>query len=260
MARLEALESYYEKFDEDHRLETRHGTVEFTTSMKYIRDFLPRGAKPRVLDVGAGTGRYSVALAREGCYVTAVEPVKRNLAVLRAKHENVNLWPGDARDLGFLEDSSFDITLLFGPLYHLARRDDKLRALSEAKRVTKKGGVIFAAYVMNEYSVLEYCFKRGQIARCLEQKKLTRDFHTVPSDDELYSYSRLEDIDSLDKSAGLERIKIVASDGPADYMRRELNAMDSETFKRFIDWHLATCERPDLLGASAHTVDILRNP
>ena len=61
------------------------------------------------------------------------------------------------------------------------------------------------------------------------------------------------------QKAGLERIKLIAADGPADYMRRELNAMDEETFKLFLDYQLATCERPELLGASSHLVDILRN-
>ena len=50
----------------------------------------------------------------------------------------------------------------------------------------------------------------------------------------------------------------MAADGPANYMRPILNAMDEETFQTFIDYHLHTCERPELLGASAHTLDILR--
>ena len=40
-------------------------------------------------------------------------------------------------------------------------------------------------------------------------------------------------------------------------MRRDLNAMDDATFEQFIAYHLATCERMDLMGATSHTVDIL---
>lgn len=253
------LEKYYNKFNEDHRLTTRHGIVEFTTSMKYIHDFIPDGEKLKILDVGAGTGRYSIALSREGHNVTAVELVERNLKVLESKHEHVNCWPGNAMDLSFLEDDTFDITLLFGPMYHLMSEEEKLKAFLEARRVTKNGGHIFVAYVMNDYSVITYCFKQNKIKECIEKKSLTEDFHQIVTPDDLYSYLRLEDIDALNKKAGLKRVKIIAADGAADYMRRELNALDEESFNYFIQYHLANCERPELLGASSHVVDILVN-
>ncbi len=253
------LEAYYSKFHEEHRLGTRHGQVEFATSMKYIHDFIPQGKTVKILDVGAGTGRYAVALAAEGHEVTAVEPVKHNLEILEGKHSGVRCWPGEARNLSFLPDAAFDLTLLFGPLYHLHTREDMLRAFAEAMRVTKKGGVIFAAYIMNEYSVLTYCFKQRHIREVLAAGKLSADYHTVAGEDELYTYLRLEDIDSLREEAGLERIKIIAADGAADYLRRELNALDEEEFAAFLSYHLATCERPELLGASSHLIDILRN-
>ncbi len=253
------LEKYYNKFDEDHRLTTRHGQVEFTTSMKYIHDFIPNGGQMRILDIGAGTGRYSVPLSEEGHSVTAVELVPRNLKVLELKHSSVNCWPGDARDLHFLSDESFDLTLLFGPMYHLHTRDEQVQALSEARRVTKKGGIIFVAYLMNEYSIIQYCFKKNKIRECMENGSVTLDFHTVPSPDQLYTYLRIEDIDEINRMTESKRLKLIAADGAADYMRRELNAMDEETFALFIKYHLATCERPELLGASSHLVDILQN-
>ena len=67
-----------------------------------------------------------------------------------------------------------------------------------------------------------------------------------------------EDIEAINKAADVRRIQIVAADGPANYMRQTLNAMDEETYELFIQYHLSTCERPELLGASAHTLDILR--
>ena len=269
------LEKYYNKFKEDHRLTTRHGIVEFTVSMKHIHDcvdILRAGsagnasqseqnpnANIKILDVGAGTGRYSVALSREGFDVTAVELVKHNLEILQSKHENVKAWQGDARNLHFLADETFDITLLFGPMYHLHSDEDRFAALNEAKRVTKKAGFILVAYVMNEYAVLTYCFREGKIKEVLEKGTLTTDFHTITNEnDDLYSYTRLEDMNRLNEKAGLERVKIFAPDGAADYMRRELNALDEESFQHFIDYQMAVCERKDLLGASSHTVDVLR--
>ena len=68
----------------------------------------------------------------------------------------------------------------------------------------------------------------------------------------------LEDIDSYNDAAGMERIQIISADGPSDYMRQMLNAMDEKTFQTFIDYHLTTCERPELVGAGSHTVDIIR--
>lgn len=255
------LEQYYNKFKEEHRLTTRHGKVEFSVSMAKIHEIIKEYnlQNPKILDLGAGTGRYSVAFAREGFDVTAVELVQHNLDILLAKHEKVKCWPGDARDLHFLEDNTFDITLIFGPMYHLHKEEDRLKVFSEAKRVTKKGGFIFTAYVMNEYCILTYCFKQGNLKDCLARKTVTEDFKAITTDDDLYNYDRLEDIENLNEKAGLSRIKIFAPDGAADYMRRELNAMDEETFEQFVKYQLAVCERPDLLGASSHIVDVLKN-
>lgn len=265
------LEKYYSKFHEEHRLETRHGFVEFNTSMKYIGQavgmspagrnatFPDASASPvKILDIGAGTGRYSVALSREGFDVTAVELVKHNIEILRAKHENVKTWQGDARDLGFLDNDTFDVTLLFGPMYHLHGEENKLKALTEARRVTKNGGIILVAYVMNEYSVISYCFKEHKWAEVAAKDGLSPDFHIKATEEDLYDYVRISDIDDLNKKAGLERIKIISADGAADFMRRELNEMSEDEFKAFCDFQLAIAERQDLVGAGSHTVDILK--
>ena len=110
---------------------------------------------------------------------------------------------------------------------------------------------------MNEYGVITYAFKERHIRECMEQGRLTDDFHTKSSPQDLYDYVRLEDIDKLNRDAGLERVKIVTPDGPANYIRQYLNQLDEEEFEMFYNYHLATCERSDLLGAAAHTLDIL---
>jgi ubiquinone/menaquinone biosynthesis C-methylase UbiE len=260
------LEKYYNQFNEDHRLTTRHGIVEFTTTMKYILKYAAMLQKNRnstqplcLLDVGAGTGRYSVALQEKGFDVTAVELVKHNLEILRAKKTPVKTWQGNAMDLSFLPDAKFDITLLLGPMYHLLKEEERLKAYKEALRVTKPNGYIFTGYVMNEYAVLQYCFGKDKVSECLNNHTLTEDFKCTPGDDELYSYIRLEDINRLNTKAGVKRIQIFAPDGPADYMRRELNAMSTETFEHFLDYVAAVAEREELLGASSHTVDIVQS-
>lgn len=261
------LEEYYNKFNEEKRLNSRYGQVEFRTSMQYIHKYLDvveaagiSKESIQILDIGAGTGRYSVALAEEGYSVTAVELVRYNLGILKKKGSSVRAMQGDARKLSKLEEEQFDITLLFGPLYHLFTFEDKLQALTEAKRVTKKGGVILTAYCMNEYGVITYAFKEEHIQECMEADRLTEAFHCVSGEKDLYDYVRLEDIDALNLAAGLQRIQIISPDGPANYIRPTLNAMDDDTFELFMKYHLSTCERQDLIGAGAHTVDILRKP
>lgn len=252
------LEQYYNKFNEEKRLSSRHGQVEYITTMKYIHKYLEDMPQAAILDIGAGTGRYSVALAQEGYDVTAVELVKYNLGILKSKNSSVKAYQGNALNLKRFADESFDMTLLFGPMYHLYTKEDKQKALAEAKRVTKPNGIILVAYCMNEYCVLTYAFKEGHIWECLQKDRLTEDFHSSAEAKDLYDYVRIEDIDALNETAGLKRIQIISPDGPANYMRPVLNAMDEETFSLFIQYHLATCERADLIGAGAHTVDILR--
>ena len=91
------LEVYYNKFCEEKRLTRKHGQVEFITSMKYIHKYLEGKPGASILDVGAGTGRYSIALSEEGYDVTAVELVKYNLGILKSKKSNVKAFqPGDS--------------------------------------------------------------------------------------------------------------------------------------------------------------------
>lgn len=252
---------YYNKFNEDRRLTSRHGQVEYRVSMEYIHKYIDKNRNKqgfKILDIGAGTGRYSVALAEEGYDVTAVELVKYNLGILKKKNSSVKAIQGNALRLKKLADNTFDLTLLFGPMYHLFGFEDKLKALKEAKRVTKPGGVILVAYCMNEYSVVTYAFKEKHILECVEQKRLSDSFQTLSTEDNLYDYMRLEHIDALNQAAELERIQIISPDGPANYIRPFLNQLTEEEFEHFVQYQLATCERMDLIGAGAHTVDILR--
>lgn len=253
---LSNIEKHYNKHPEDKRLLRRHGMVEFETTLHHLHRFLQPGQK--ILDIGAGTGRYTSALMAEGYQVKAVELVRRNIEVFLKREPSADVVQGDARNMPFLPTDTADITLLLGPLYHLIGEEEKLKALTEAKRVTRPGGLIFVAYLMNEYSILSYCFDEERINDLLAKGVVDKDFHIQSQPDELYDYVRLEDINRLNEQAGLERVTIFSPDGAADYMRTRLNQMSEETFARFIEYQKCISERPDLIGAGSHVVDVLR--
>lgn len=258
---LNQLEEYYNKFNEDKRLDSRHGQVEYRVSVNYIHRYLDRMEKAkgsiRILDIGAGTGRYSIPLAEEGYDVTAVEPVKHNISRLRQKCSLVKAYQADARRMPRLLDGQYDLTLLFGPMYHLQEEEEQLAALEEAKRVTKPGGILMAAYVMNEFAVITYAFKERHILEAVREGMLDENFHCTRKANPLYHMVRLEDIERLNRRAGLERLQMIAADGAANYMRPFLNALSEEEFELFVEYQMSICERMDLMGASAHIVDIL---
>jgi ubiquinone/menaquinone biosynthesis C-methylase UbiE len=258
---MDYLNEYYSSYNEEGRLLSRHGQVEYRTTMKYIRESLAGLEDPAILEVGAGTGRYSVTLAKEGFRVTAVELVEHNLQQLKAKldgTEPIVTMQGNALDLSALPDSAFDLTLLLGPMYHLYTRADKLRALSEAVRVTKPGGSLLVAYCMNEATVIQYVFGKGHLQDVMEQKLLTPDWHCVSEPKEVFELIRTEEIAALDAEFPVRRIKLVATDGASHYMRECIDGMDDETFDKWMEYHFSICERQDLIGASNHTLDILR--
>ena len=208
------LKQYYGSYREDARLSAaKHGLVEYLTTMKYIHKFLEQGM--RILEVGAGTGRYSLALAKEGFRVDAVELLEHNLNILRSKTEDsmrLQAVQGDALDLSAFEDHTYDMTLLLGPLYHLYSLEDKRRAVSEALRVTKKGGIIFAAHVISDGCLLDEGFNRGNISVKEYIEKGLLDGETFAEKSEpkdLFELVRKEDVDELMSVFPVKRLHYV---------------------------------------------------
>ena len=254
------LEKYYQNYDEEGRLASRHGMVEFITTMKYIEKYLQPGM--RIMEIGAATGRYSHALARKGYRVDAVELVEHNIEIFRQntiENESVTITQGNAMDLSAFQNDTYDITLLLGPMYHLFTTEDKLKTLSEAIRVTKKGGIIFAAYCMGDASILSYGFIHGQIHDIIKKCMLnTETFETFSNPWDLFDLHRKENIDSLRNQFPVTQLHFIASDGYTNHMREIVDQMDDATYELFLKYHLATCERQDMIGYSHHTLDIFR--
>ena len=74
----------------------------------------------------------------------------------------------------------------------------------------------------------------------------------------MFEMVRVEDIERLNASVPVKRVKLVATDGASRYVREYLEDMDEETFEKWLSYHFATCERQDLIGATNHSLDILR--
>lgn len=260
METKEILEQFYGNYDEDNRLRSKHGMVEFLTTMRYIEKYLRPGM--RVLEIGAGTGRYSHALARQGYEVDAVELVQSNIDVFISNtqpDEKITVRQGDARDLSAFADETYDTTLLLGPMYHLFTREDQLAALREAIRVTKKGGVIYAAYCGNEATMVQFCFQRGMILTEHYRKLIDPvTFKASACPEELFALYRREDIDGLMDHLPVKRLHYVGSDSATNYMRETVDTMDDTLYELYLQYHFAVCEREDLVGASHHILDVFQ--
>jgi len=260
MSENQYLIDFYNKCDEDARLTTRYGAIEFITTMKYIEKYLQSGMK--IIEIGAATGRYSHTLARMGYEVDAVELLEHNIEVFNKntiQSERITITQANAIDLSAFESEKYDITLLLGPMYHLYTEEDKLKALSEAIRVTKAGGIVFASYCMGDASVLQYGFGRGMIYELIEKCMIDIDtFDTFSNPWDIFELHRKEDIDFLRSHFDVEQLHFLATDGYANHIRQTLDEMDDKTYEIFVKYHLATCERIDLIGYSNHTLDIFK--
>ncbi len=260
METTEYLKNYYEGYNEDERLLSKHGRVEFITTMKYIEKYLSDGCK--ILEIGAASGRYSHTLAQMGYKVDAVELIEHNIEVFKSNTkdgEDISITQGNATDLSMFESDSYDITLLLGPMYHLYNEDDKLKALSEAVRVTKKNGVILVAYCMSDPAILSFGFIKGNISKLIENNMLDIDtFKAISKPCDLFEMCRTEDIDRLRSNFNVTQLHYVATDGYTRHMSQTVDEMDDDTYNLYLKYHLTVCERSDLIGLSNHTLDIFR--
>ena len=257
---LNALTEFYSNYDEEGRLLSKPGSVEYLTTMRYIGMYLKPGM--RILEIGAATGRYSHALARMGYRVDAVELVQHNIDLFKANTkpgEEFTIAQGNAKDLHFLRDNSYDLVLLLGPMYHLFTMEEQKQALSEALRVTKPGGILMAAYCGNDATMVQYCFGRGMLKEERYQELVNPVTFKASSDPaELFELYRKEDIDALMEGFRTQRLHYVGTDMATNYMRSCIDEMDEELFDLYLKYHFVICERSDMVGVSHHILDIHR--
>ncbi|GAA1143540.1 SAM-dependent methyltransferase [Kitasatospora gansuensis] len=153
----EEVHAYYARGAEDGRLRSGADRLEFWRTQDVLRRLLP-AAPARVLDVGGGSGVHAEWLVADGHHVRLVDPVALHVEQA-SKLPGVEAVLGDARELD-AADGSADVVLLLGPLYHLTECADRVRALAEARRVVRPGGLVVAATI-NRFAALHDTVNRG---------------------------------------------------------------------------------------------------
>ncbi len=159
------FQAHYRSGVEKDRLLKGSSNLEFYRTKQILSRYLPK-RHVTILDIGGGPGRYSFWLAEMGHSVHLVDILPLHV---QQAHESqrktgsplASISLGDARELDF-EDKFADVVLMFGPLYHLVRETERLKALSEVFRVLKPGGTLFAAAISRFTSALDGCL-RGYI-------------------------------------------------------------------------------------------------
>jgi SAM-dependent methyltransferase len=234
--------------------------------MRYVEKYLHQKPNAYVLEIGAGTGRYSRTIADMGYKVESVELVPHNIEIFTKQitlAQNINVTQGNALDLYMFANNTFDITLVLGPMYHLYTEADKQQAIREALRVTKPGGVIFVAYVMSDAPILEDGFVRNlwDISEEITKGKIDpATFAMKSTPEDIFSLVRKEDIDKLMTHFNIERLHYVATNMISRFLRESLANMNEEAFDLYMKYHYAICERADMVGMTHHSLDIFCKP
>lgn len=239
----------YDIFNEDVRLNHSNAArVEFLTTIRYVEKYLKPGAK--ILDIGAGAGEYSLYFARNGYDVSALELADNNINAFRKKMTpdlKLDLVQGNALDLSRYADESFDVVLLFGPLYHLRSAQDRMQCINEAKRVCKKDGTLFFSFIGNDMVILtELSYDNQYLTGD------TYDHDTFKVEDFPFVFFTVDQCRQMLLDGGMHLLHEVASDGVSELMEEKINQLDDESYQQYLKYHFYCCEKPEMLGHSNH--------
>lgn len=264
------IRKHYDTVQERSRLFTQAGQLEFYRTKELISRYLPR--KPiTVLDIGGGPGAYACWLAKLGHTVHLVDPVPVHLEqAKRASNAQpdrplASVTLGEARTLRFGTKSS-DVVLFLGPLYHLIRKRDRIRSLSEAFRTLKRGGLLFAAAISRSASALDGLF-RGFMEDPAFFRIVRRDLrsgqHRNPTDRPEYFttafFHHPNELKDEIREAGFETPHLYAIEGPGWLLTNFEKVWHDPVLRgRLLTIVKATETEPALMGQSAHILAVAR--
>jgi len=266
----EQIRAFYEKYDEANRLATSVFQLEFARTQEILQRYLP--APPAtILDIGGGPGIYSCWLAQVGYEVHLLDPVSSHLdhakssSAKQPDHPITGFVLGEARRLDFA-DQSADVVLMFGPLYHLHERQDRLMALKEAHRVLRKDGRLFAAVISRFASALDGLFQGmlddPEFAKIVAQD-LVDGKHRNPTNNIFYFtdayFHRVEELEAELAEAGFQYEKTLAIEGPGWWLQNfDAWWNNAARRERLLNLMRKLESEPSLMGASAHIIGIAR--
>ncbi len=258
---------YYQEVAEEDRLAAGPSQLEFARTKELVlRYLLPPPAT--ILDVGGAAGAYALWLTEKGYQVHLIDPVPRLVEEARRRSEAspnriCTCQLGDARHLTF-NDGIADGVLLLGPLYHLTDREERLRALREAYRVLRPGGVMFAAAISRYASALDGVardlFADRRFAAIVQQD-LEQGQHRNETDQWDYFttayFHRPEELQVEVVSAGFNCQGVFGLEGPgwilSDFDQRWADARKREDLLRVAR---ALEKEASIVGISAHLLAV----
>jgi S-adenosylmethionine-dependent methyltransferase len=257
------IQAYYDAnvAKEDRRLE-RH-QQERDVTWRYLDKYLPkRGA---ILEIGAATGVYTIPLAKRGYHITAVDLAPKNISALTKRitknklQKNVQCFVADGRELKDIPGKDFDVVLLMGPLYHLVEKQDREKAVKEAYKRLKRGGLFFSTLV-SRYGIwgtlmakLPFLIDRQEDLRSVFEKG--RDAK-VPSGGFRGYFATTKEVKPLHEKAGFKTL-VLAGIEPANTVADEAYcALEGERRKLWLDLLFSISTEPSIVGASDHMLYI----
>jgi SAM-dependent methyltransferase len=263
--------AYYSHGLERDRLAAGRQRIEFLRIWDLLGRFLPP-APAKVLDVGGGAGVYAIPLAAAGYEVHLIDPVPLHVEQAAAASRDAgtplaSVSAGDARDLGAFGDG-FDAVLLLGPLYHLTSRDDRVRALREARGVLRPGGVVVAKALSRFYPVFEELTGGMPVgAEGLDGtvRFLADGQHRNPGSDPAHFttsyFHRPEELTAEIEDAGLDLRQLVAASGSVKLLPGLSQYLDVPEQRDHVLSVLRLLEaEPSLLGLSQNFVAMAEAP
>ncbi|GCE14528.1 class I SAM-dependent methyltransferase [Tengunoibacter tsumagoiensis] len=260
------ISSFYDHSveQEDERLE-RH-QLEYDLTWRYLTRYLPPSGS--ILEIGAATGKYTLALCRRGYSVTAVD-LSAALLERCQKRLTTEQLPGsaqfvvaDARDLHAVQTTAFDAVLLMGPLYHLIFSEDRREAICQAVNRLRSGGLLFSTHI-SRLGVLGDFMKR--MPEWIEQKEVARSLldHGKRPDGQPGGgfrgyFAHASEIKQLHETLGIQTIALAGIEPAISADDESYNKLQAPQRGLWLDLLEEISSDETIVGASRHLLYIGR--